>query len=77
MIESLKHTAHRVFELHEVNPIFCVPQRASLVVGVAERGPVRVDFVEFDDPLSYRRADLLPVTFFDATDAALQRVYAT
>jgi hypothetical protein len=66
VIEAFKNPAHRVFEMHEINPVFRVSQRAGLVVGVAKCGPTWVEPVEFDDPLPDGRGDLLAVTGYTA-----------
>lgn len=39
VIEALKNPTHRVFELHEVNPVLRVSECAGLVVRVAECRP--------------------------------------
>lgn len=74
IVQHLKNTAHREIELDEVNPEFGISQRARLIVSVAKCCAVRVDVVEFYNPLPNRRTDPTAIPLFNLPDALAQRV---
>jgi hypothetical protein len=58
-IKHLENKTHREFALYKVNPELCIFQLARLIVGVAKRCPGRIDVIEFNDPLPYRRGECM------------------
>jgi len=75
IIQHPENKTHRKVELHKVNPELRVFQRARLIVGVAKCCPARIDVIEFDNPLPYRRRDSLVMPLFNPENASLQRMY--